>query len=249
MKRGLIFALTIGLLWQMAKWPIPIGGSPLPQAMFFGQNFSSSSGIAYVNSVSQGLGTSGGTTSGVNMVGANFLVACLTFYTPSTQTAFSSSPSNTWNKLTVYDDSVFVGVSTVIYYAESASSGSSQTFTANGAFSAISVMGFSGVKVASSIDKQGGAGTSGSNVTTIQPGSITPSVNRELVVTCGSNLAAGGITVSPSNYTQLANIAYNGTWVSNGSAYWIQTTATATNPTWTFSSSLAATAIASFEAQ
>ena len=256
MKNTILFSLVIVLLVAVSRWPIPVAwGRPLPKSLFgFGQNFSSGGNITFINSLAQNLGSSsGGTTSALNTTGANFIAACVSFWTSGTAVNFSSSPSNTWTKLTPYGQAD-LNPQIVIFYAENAAVGTTQTFTSNTAYSypSVTVMAFSGVKTTSSFDVQNG-NSLGLGSFTIQPGSITPSLDHEMVISCISGYTGVGTDSFSinSSYIQKGNITSVGSQsMANGGAYIIQGTKSATNPTWTdASNNTHASSIASFKAQ
>lgn len=176
----------------------------------------------------------GQTTSAINTTGATLLIVSISRNAGSTAVV-SDSKGNTWTQLTSINGT---NNNCVIYYAISnpATVGSGHTFTVTGTgiFSPIAAAAFSGTNAVSPFDVQNGhnAGMSA----TVQPGSITPSVNNCLIVCAQSNSNPGVSATGTINsgYTLLDYIAFApGAYYSVGLAYLIQTTATATNPTWT----------------
>ncbi len=110
----------------------------------------------------------------------------------------------------------------------------SHTWTLSGSFNepGITVWGLKGVKQTSPIDQTSGAGVDGG--TSIQAGSITPSEDNCIVI-CAAGYkigTSGSINLSfTGNFIDGVNFFSNG----GGGGYEIQTTATARNPTisWT----------------
>jgi hypothetical protein len=200
--------------------------------------------ITFVNSGSAGSGNTntaeacGTSCAGINMAGANAEFVCVTYYN-GTFTSLADSQSNTWNAAVSA-----VGVSgsdstTTLYYALSASVSSSQTFTVttSGGYPSIVAMGFSNVATSSALDQ-----TNNSNYasqTSSPPGSVTPSTSGQLVIPCM------GLSGTPNNSFSsvgggftLVSVPYiGGSYFGTGMAYLIQTTATASNPTFILSSS------------
>jgi hypothetical protein len=135
-------------------------------------------------------------------------------------------------------------------YVQAPTVGSGHTFTGgtgNGSFPSIEVAGFSGSDT-SPLDVTNSSNSTG---TTIQPGSITPGANNELVVAgCAFEISFspllsvdGGFSITDNDPGAFA-LAYGGVL-----SYLIQTTAAAANPTFTGNSSgPAAATIASFKA-
>jgi hypothetical protein len=196
--------------------------------------------IALVASTSAG-STNGGnsvTTGAINTAGANLIVVSVSG-APST---LSDSKGNTWTALTTYG-----GVIT-LYYCVNPTVGTGHTFTEGGAttFAAISVMAFSGVSPSSPLDQQNGNGTV---TTSIQPGSVSPSQNNELIVT-GLLMGPGTASIDSGFNTPIQTAFNGGNAYGTAMSYLVQTTAGAVNPTWSISpatSTTMYTAIATFK--
>ncbi len=190
-------------------------------------------------------GASSATTSGVDTSGANLLVVVGTG-TTSTEGTISDSKSNTWNALSASDGN---DVRCRIWYAVNPTVGSAHTFTkgASGTFSSIMVLAFSGADTSSPFDQQNG--NSGTSLSSLAAGSVTPSTDGQVVVTGLGFNAVSSITV-PSGYTITDTNNYSAANNYGGSAaYKIQTTATATNPSWSMSNTCdAAARVATFKA-
>lgn len=192
------------------------------------------------------------TTSAINTTGANFMIIGIGHaVSTAVTTPTDSVGGNTWTALTGQDAPGNNGM--VFYYAANPNTGASQTFTEspNNNFPSICVFAFSGVTTTSPFDVQNGSNTA-SNVTTKQPGSVTPSQNNEVIV---SAVSFGNATMSvDSGFTIPGSGQINGiSGHSYGTAmgYLIQTSASAVNPTWTVSVGSAqplATVIATFKA-
>lgn len=196
----------------------------------------------------------GGTSPPFNPTGATLLVANVSEYSGGTpHVTISDSSSNTWTCLTSQNATPQETLDTLCYVANPTTT-SSQTVTiaGTGTFSTAQIAAFNGVRTLSPFDPGVQNGNkAGGPLTTIQPGSVTPSLANSLVVTGISfGAPAGAITVSGGGgYTQTDTQQYVASTTESGSlAYQIQTTATATNPTWTdgASASAASTTIAVF---
>jgi hypothetical protein len=192
----------------------------------------------------QAQGITNPTTSSLNTTGADLLVVSVHEYDGGPAGTVSDSKSNSWTALTSYNSS---GASKVrIYYATSAPTvGSGHTFqyTGSGVYATISVEAWSGAHPTTPFDVENG--NIGAVVSSLQPGSVTPSVNGSLLYTAR---AAGGAsdTISiDSGFTIGGTVDYNaGSGELGGShAYLVQTTAAAINPTWS-STSAATTQVA-----
>lgn len=197
------------------------------------------SGIALVaHAIAGSGGTSSATTAGVNTSGANFLVVVAVDLAGGSQSAISDSYGNT-PYLQLTSQSATVRETISFYY--SATVGAGHTFTASGGtVSAIAAAAFSGVLTTNPVDVQAGTNNSGS--ATIQPGSITPTQNNELIISgIGGYVVAGSETYSIDSGMTITDQQglIGGASFGLALAYKVQTTAAAINPTWTVSSSAA----------
>jgi hypothetical protein len=115
-----------------------------------------------------------------------------------------------------------------MYYSHNPTTSASHTFSYSGGYAAMEAQAFSGSASGAVLDQSNSAVTTGG-----QPGSITPTHDNELVVASWSSDASSNPTIS-SPYTITDSDLWNG-GVTYGSAmaYAVQTTAAATNPTWT----------------
>lgn len=166
------------------------------------------------------------TTTGVDTTGANLIVLFAAYEAGST---VSDSKSNTWTALTPKGS----GGVAQLFYCFNPTVGSGHTFSTTPiTYGGIFMAAFSGA-TSSPFDVENGVAP-GSG-TSIQTGSVTPSLNNELIIT-GINL--GGSAASPtinSGFTQTDSINANSGVSYGGSlAYLIQTSASAVNPTWSW---------------
>ncbi len=205
--------------------------------------------IALVSSTQKAGTASGLTTTSIDTTGATLIVICMASYGASAVPTVSDSKSNTWITRTSYTPG---GDTTrhTIAYCENPTVGSGHTFTLSGSgiYPAAEVRAFSGTLTASSYDTENGTSTS-SGVTSQAVGSVTPAANGEVLV-AGWSLY-GGIT-SPSvnsGFTLGTGVAYGaGSNFGLQSAYLIQTSAAAVNPTLSWTSSVkSASSIATFK--
>jgi len=183
------------------------------------------------------------TTGAINTTGANLLVVVVSQYGNIAEGTLSDSKGNTWTGLTLKTGPGTVALSR-IHYCVPSSVGSGHTFTyssASNMFGEIAVMAWSGA-AASPFDVENG-GSTGSG-TSLQPGSVTPSLNGSLLV-AGVSITDGSSSYSiGSGFTVIANVPFSAS-VNEGllAAYLVQGTAAAINPTfsWTGSAEAAAT--------
>lgn len=183
------------------------------------------------------------TTSAFDTTGADLLVAHVS--SSAGDGTMSDSKGNTWN--------IAVGptaagrADSVIFWCIPTSVGSGHTFTysKSGDSPNLSVEAFSGFTSGTVDQTNSATAVSAAN---LQPGSITPSVDNCLVVSGfghdnGTVGAVTGYTVTDTD-AGAGGLAWGGSM-----AYQIQTTATATNPTWSTGAGSADSAtIVSFKA-
>jgi len=203
--------------------------------------------IALITNTGQGSTTSNGfTTTAIDTTGANFLV--LSLVTGISSGAISDSNGNTWSPLTQYSDG-FGDRYCQLFYVANATVGAGHTFSVTGIanFPSLFIAAFSGV-ASSPFDVENG-NTNAVN-TSVQPGSITPGANNELIIT-GLQYSDSSTPTVNSSFTITDFLPGGVTFGQEGGAlaYLIQTTATAENPTWSWTSNSNNTAvIASFQA-
>lgn len=187
----------------------------------------------------------------IDTTGATFLCVTINnFFTDPATATVSDSKGNTFSKTASH---VTAGgeANTIIFYCwSSCIVGTSHTVTVTiASFPGITFSAFSGVKTsANPLDQQNGA-FSNTGVSTIATGSITPSANGTLIVTSvgsGGSLSSG-FSIN-SGFTIIEQLPYaGGNNEANASAYLVQGSAAAVNPTWTWTAgNSAAVVIASF---
>lgn len=173
-----------------------------------------------------------GTTDAIDTTGADLIIGLVAVYAGGGGGAFSDSKGNTWTGLTAQSES---GLSWVrIYYCVNPTVGSGHTFSVSGSYQTLCVAAFSGAKATGTFDQQSGSSSGTSGAAT--PGSITPSENDCLFVT-GLGTFYAGISGAPSGFTASDYFASDPGGCSTGLAYEIQTTATARNPSWSYTGS------------
>lgn len=188
--------------------------------------------IAYVTGVTANLGVNGGTTSSVDSTGGNFVVVAVASYEPSAAPTVSDSKGNTYSALTA--QAVSGSHRIQLFYTANATVGSGHTVTISGAtsYSSASVAVFSGVKTTSPFDQQNGVASGGSPLST---GSVTPTEDNELVFAgISMNSAPSALSINGGFSTPAVVYFVGGSAYGVGSAYLIQTTATAANPAWSW---------------
>ncbi len=189
------------------------------------------------------------TTSNIDCHLADLIVVSIQSYTGDSGTSgVSDSQSDAYSTAVTQAQSDCAGL-LKIYFVHGSSFSSSMNFTATGSatFPAIQVQGFSG-SASSPLDQTNSASSGTTFVNSIQPGSITPTQDNELVVTnvfvCGVRTwtVNDSFTITDQS-TETANAE------GGALAYLIQTTATAVDPTWSEGGAnvTPAAAIASFK--
>lgn len=198
--------------------------------------------ISLITSVKATPGANGGATGSIDTTGATLLVVLIADYRGGTGFSLSDSKGNSWTALTQQTTSGGLVGRCQIHYCVPTSVGSGHTFTysGSGGYPIIMAMAFSGTHATTPFDAENGAVTT--TGTTIQPGSLTPSENNEVVVTVVSENNGTAPTIDSGYTVAQSGAASGGNNVAGGAAYIIQTTASATNPTWTIGASADAAA-------
>jgi len=188
--------------------------------------------VLKANTVSQTGAATSVTTSAIDTTGADLLIATIFSFTNDVSGAITDSKGNTWPGSPTAQGGA-AGAYTKLRFVQGGTVGSGHTFTYTGSISTyggILVAAFSG-SLASPVDQQTSAFAAAN---TVQPGSITPTLNTELVVTsfCGNEMAVSGTATVNSGFALTDSVSGGGG--TEGAMAWLQqTTAAAVNPTWT----------------
>ena len=191
--------------------------------------------ITFISSGSGKTDSGGATTSSFDSTGADLIVVGIGWYTGAL--TVTDSKSNTWNALTVEETAG--NVKSILYWCSPTTVGSGHTVNVSGAgsYPSITAHAFSGTN-GSPFDLESAGGNTGGG-TTVQPGSLTASeANCLLVTSMGSSFAISSNTIN-SGFSAITTVALqSGVCQGTDTAYLIQTTATAVNPTfsWTTAS-------------
>ena len=187
------------------------------------------------------------TTSAIDTTGAALIAVVVGSYQAVARPTISDNKTgNVWHVLT---DSEVVGQDrcTIVWCAP-ADVGGGHTFTATGTgdYPAVAVMAFS-ADGAGTVDQENGA-TANPN-TTLATGSVTPSVDNEIVIAAlVANQSTNTISGIDGGFTIGESLLGAAGAFTVGLAYLIQTAKTAANPTWTVGvSSQIAVRIATFQ--
>jgi hypothetical protein len=189
----------------------------------------------------------GFTTSSIDTSGCDLIVVAVTDFNATA--VLTDSKSNTW--LSTYTADTIRTPSSQIFYAKNPSVGSGHTFSISGSSNgpAAYIFGLSGSDTTANYDV---AATHFVDfATTGQAGSITPTVDNEILiaVTTHQDFSGNNPTIDSGFTIADALVGAGGAHFGGSSAYLIETTATAKNPTWTqATSSLTNAGIASFKA-
>lgn len=181
----------------------------------------------------------GGTSAAIDTTGANLIVWSISHITAFNPT-YTDSKSNSWHQpvAAVRDGSNAVQLEWRYNYPGAIVVGSGHTFTISGGggntFGSATITAWSGY-VGGVFDNPS-AGTGNSSSATIQPGSITPSVDGCLVlmgveVNGGTDGWTGSINGGFTLSDQVGFVSANN--FGSMQAYLIQTSAAAANPTFT----------------
>ncbi len=181
-----------------------------------------------------------GTSADITTSGASLFVAILA-YSTGDSIVLADNDSMTWNAGLTVATGDFGGEARLYYALGSGRSG--HHFTVSGGTTpGLCVAAFSGTATSSPFDQQNQA----NNQTTIaDAGSITPTQNNELVISCCTGATVIAVD-SPYTVTDILNGVGGVNWGA-AMAYNVQTTATATDPTWTTPTFGSGAKIASFK--
>jgi len=193
----------------------------------------------------QGLASGGGTTSGIDTSTVTYMQVWVSSYSGTNvigSGALHDNKSNTFNFVGFANDGLNIS-RLCIWDCLNPTVGSGHTFTLDnaggaigGSFPSIAIVGTKG-NAASSVIDQGSGTSSTASGTSVQPGSITPSTNNQLVIAGASVLGAwssGGV----SGMTLLDSLPGDGVnYQGIIIGYTIQSSATPINPTFSWTTS------------
>lgn len=190
-----------------------------------------------------GAAAAGGTfTSGTyDTTGANFITISMASYAGATAPVITDSKGNTWTVDRTQVDGIASARSSIVTSTPtSVGAGHTWTVTQAGAFASIVVLAWSGALASAPIDQKNSAFTNGA--TTLQPGSVTPTQNSELIFSSLAVYIDNSGEAIDSGYSQVTIAGVAGAHLGCGAGYLIQTGPVATNPTWSWTASLSAAA-------
>lgn len=188
---------------------------------------------------------SGGTivTSAIDTSGANLLIVAVTQVGANVIGTLTDSKGNTWTLQSSPLTAQTTGGYIRIYYCPSPTVGSGHTFTyANGGqlFGVVAVQAWSGAN-ATPFDVQNGSG-SAIGVTSLATGSVTPNNNNSLIVaTINASNSTSSYAID-SGFTITDNVPPSANVVGLALAFLKQNTASAINPTWSWTTAGSAVA-------
>ncbi len=180
------------------------------------------------------------TTPEVDTTNADLLVAAVADYQFSDGSIVMDNYGNTWHHgpPTLYQDGDSLLEQVQIWYCIPAAVGPHHVFVATEAVGgvvsqpSIAVAAFRYAKSSSPFDVENGNSHDSPPLIDIQPGSITPSEDRELIVTAlATDTSVPDVSIN-SGFTLIENQLQIPTAYGIALAFKIQTTAAAVNPTW-----------------
>lgn len=187
------------------------------------------------------------TTGDITSTGANLAVIEVGFFSSNLLTV-QDSKSNSYAPLTAYTGSSVGDFVARVWYALAPIVGAAHNATATSVgtnqYPVIELATFSGVD---SYESENGNFDNGV-VTSLTTGSVTPTTNGSLIITCVHNRGLGSAQTFAINngFTILDQFPGGGAYNSTAFAYLIQTSAASVNPTWSWTnldSSVAAIAV------
>jgi hypothetical protein len=234
--------------------PIPLGILLIVGSLYFRTQKALAGPPAFIGTQSAQCNAScTATTGGLNTGSADFCVAgVLEFVADPATGTMSDSAGNTWHHLTTVNNSTINNTEIVFWYTYNGVSAfitnTSDTFSFVGtSYPTMIVSCYSGVATATDpFDKENGLITSGT--TNYQTGSVTPTVNNELLVSLSGDFSGtnGNSYTIDSGFTTTGNAQNNNNLIVVH-AYYTQPTAGAINPTWTAFAGNHEAIIASFQ--
>jgi hypothetical protein len=191
----------------------------------------------------------GFTTGAGDSTGADLLIAVLSSYAAQTRPTLSDSKGGTW--VADKDQADTDPTSRVtIFSCKPSSVGSGHTFTiaGTGVYSSLIVYAFSGSAAASYFDQSASAFSNGA--TSLASGSATPGQANEIVIAALSLFVDTTGLTGPSGFSTPDLVTgLTGDHLACAAAYQIQTTATARNPSWSWTNTAkVSAAIATYKA-
>jgi hypothetical protein len=181
----------------------------------------------------------------INTIGADLLIAVGTRYQPQAP-VLSDTYNNTWSVAVSRDDTAIAGneINTTLYYVHKPIVGANHGFTwgAGSLYGVLSILAFKGSTPNDPVVDQTSSYSVGSGVSSIQAGIITPSQSNELIVAGLVQMVDGAVagTQGPpvsidSSFIMEANFPLDGGVYFGGfSAYLLQGSAAAVNPSWSW---------------
>ncbi len=182
--------------------------------------------------------------------GCNFCIAAVTSLTAVSDATISDSGSSTWNALVRQTTSLTY---LRFHYAYNITGGSSHTITVSSSAGKTSVaaLWFKVVETTSPFDKENSNFDNTGQPNFLNTGSVTPSTDNQVLVAGLSLFQTSSTPTIDSSFTSPAVTFLNAASNNIGVAisYFIQTTAGAKNPTWSFTGGFyEASNIATFKA-
>lgn len=199
--------------------------------------------FALIDSVSV---SGAGTTGAIDTSGADLLVACAAWTSAADlDISVADSQSNVWVAVNTSTARIITANTTAIlslYFVRNPTTNASHTFTVTDGSPSLCVAAFSGADLGYPLGAATGASTAAS-VTSTQAGSLTPARDACLLIAAASYRSTNALGID-GGFTIAENVVFaSGTAVGSGLAYLIQTTATAANPTWSWTTGTAASSI------
>lgn len=175
------------------------------------------------------------TTDAIDTTGATAIAIAVASFTSGGLTV-SDSKSNTWTPLTQECSAADNCIQ--LFFFCGGTVGSSHTFTAAGTskFPAVIVFPLAGTLTASCSDGESSGGNT-TSTTSVQPGTLTPSRDNGIVITAIGFLSDHTDASIDGGFSDPIEFPSDGANFDGiAGSYLIQTTAAATNPTWTWTS-------------
>jgi hypothetical protein len=196
--------------------------------------------IALVASINAGgPGANGGSTAAVDTTGADLIIIGGSWwgFAAGHTAVFSDNKGNTWTLATLQPNGGANDMCHQKAYCFNPTVGSGHTFsvtTAGTGYPGIVVLAFSGTS-GYSYQTRNGASTPTTSGSPFSVGSVTPSANNALLVSGLSTATSVPPSLAMTSFTIVSNPGAGGASFNSTLGYYVQPTAAAINPAWTWS--------------
>lgn len=185
------------------------------------------------------------TSSALDTSGGNFLIVCVSG-AGAGAASVSDNKTNSWTQVSAIPTGA---VPSTIFYAYNATCGTGHTFTIvqSGIYPSVQIQAHNNISTTAPADPNNS--NQSAAAATIQPGSVTPTADGELIVVVAGGNWSGTVTIDSSFTITDQHVGTGGSCYAGAAAYLYQTPAAGINPTWSdASTNLYSAVVATFKA-